>query len=162
MTRREWLEEAGRWLRQAEHNREVAVHDRAGGFHSAACFWAQQAAEVGLKAFLYARGFDVRGHSVADLAQRAAELDPDFGRLAEEAAPLDQYYIPTRYPNGVAAPTIPARVFDRRDSDRALELAGRTLDVVARKIEFLRAWLKEAERKKCERAGDVGGFATGF
>ncbi|MDI6825154.1 MAG: HEPN domain-containing protein [Bacillota bacterium] len=162
MTRREWLEEAERWQRQAEHNREVAIHDRAGGFHSAACFWAQQAAEVGLKAFLYARGFDVRGHSVADLAQRAAELDPDFGRLAEEAAPLDQYYIPTRYPNGVAAPGIPARVFDRWDSDRAVELAGKVLDLVSEKIGFFRAWLERAEQKKREHTKDVGGFAIGL
>ncbi|HHY95022.1 MAG TPA: HEPN domain-containing protein [Firmicutes bacterium] len=141
MTKREWVEEGERWLKQAESNREVAGHDQAGGFHNAACFWAQQAAEAALKAFLYARGFDVRGHSIADLAERAAGLDTGFGPLAEELAPLDQYYIPTRYPNGLAAPSIPARAFNRQDSSRALELADRVLAFVSEKIGLLRASL---------------------
>ena len=63
MTRRE--REARRWWRQARRDLEsadiIARHDR----HEVACFLAQQAAEKGLKAFLYAQGESpVLGHSL--------------------------------------------------------------------------------------------------
>ena len=83
-----------------------------------------------LKGFLYARGAEqVLGHSVADLVAECATLDAAFGQLRPQAAPLDQYYVPTRYPNSLPG-GIPAEAFDETDGRRALTLAGDVLALV--------------------------------
>jgi HEPN domain-containing protein len=123
-----------RWLRQAEHDLSDADYSLAGGRYSLACFLCQQAAEKALKALLYAAGAEqVLGHSVADLAEECGRLDGDLRALKAKAAPLDHYYIPTRYPNSLPG-GIPAEAFDQSDARRALSLAGEVIHLVKRKI----------------------------
>lgn len=126
--------EGFRWLRQAEHDLSDAEYSLAGSRYNLACFLCQQAAEKALKGFLYARGAEqVLGHSVADLAGECVRLDGDFGALKPQAAPLDQYYVPTRYPNSLPG-GIPAEAFDESDARRALGLAGRVIRLVKAKL----------------------------
>ncbi|HCW50591.1 MAG TPA: DNA-binding protein [Clostridiales bacterium] len=128
------LEEGRRWLAQAKDDITVSEHLLRGGFHNYACFFAQQAAEKALKAYLLAQGArEVRGHSVGDLCLDAARLDPAFEGLADEVTPLDKYYIPTRYPNGLPGGT-PSRAFDRVDSERALALARHAVAFVEERL----------------------------
>jgi len=123
-----------RWLEQAEADREGAQLLFDGGSHHLTCFVSQQVAEKALKAFLYAGGEEVViGHSVDQLCRWAAESDPSFGLLREEAASLDGYYIPTRYPNGLPD-SIPARVYTRGAATEALRLADLTLELVREKL----------------------------
>jgi HEPN domain-containing protein len=115
-------DEGDRWLRQAKQDLDDAQYARDGGRFHLTCFLAQQAAEKALKAYLYARGQTlVLGHSVARLCQDASVLNAEFADLKKKAAPLDKYYIPTRYPNGLPD-GIPAEAFDAVDAERALEL----------------------------------------
>lgn len=131
---KEATEEARRWFEQAEHDLKAADHSRCGGFHNVACFWAQQAAEKALKAFLHSKGVELLyEHSVADLTKRASKYDASFSRIRRNAALLDKYYIPTRYPNGLPG-GIPAEAFDDEDSTRALKLAHQVLETVREKI----------------------------
>jgi len=94
--------EARRWLRQAENDLafgELALRE---GFHSQACFVAQQTAEKALKSIAYAQGERlVLGHSIVELAKPLAAPVPELGKLREQAGLLDQYYVATRYPNGL-------------------------------------------------------------
>jgi len=123
-----------RWLRQAEHDLSDADYSRAGGRYNLACFLCQQAAEKALKAFLYSQGAEqVLGHSVAELATECGNLDGEFRALKPKAAPLDHYYLPTRYPNSLPG-GIPAEAFDESDAKRALALAGEVIGVVKRKL----------------------------
>jgi hypothetical protein len=46
--------------------------------------------------------------------------------LREGAQQLDQYYVPTRYPNGLPG-GVPAEVFTRRQADEVVSLARRFL-----------------------------------
>ena len=124
-----------RWLEQAEADRKGAQLLFDGGSYHLACFVAQQIAEKVLKAFLYARGEEfVVGHSVEALCRWAAEFDADFDRLREEVAPLDGYYIPTRYPNSLPD-SIPARVYTRAVAEEVLRLADKVLHLVQEKFE---------------------------
>lgn len=135
--RKEARVEANRWLEQARANLDVARYNVQGNYHFAACFWAQQAAEQALKAFLYAQGQRfVHGHSVYDLAERCLEHDADLGLSPIALALLDRFYIPTRYPNGLPG-GIPAKVYTAADSQRALELADQTLQAVADRLALL-------------------------
>ena len=126
--------EGRRWLAQAEHDlafAELAMRER---FFAYACFHGQQAAEKALKAFLYARGAEqVLGHSVADLLVECAKLDETFAPLTPRAAPLDQYYVPTRYPNSLPG-GIPAEAFARVDAERALEMTREVVAAVKRRL----------------------------
>jgi HEPN domain-containing protein len=128
------LTEGRRWLEQADADRrgaEVLLH---GEIYHLVCFLGQQVAEKAIKAFLYAAGEDlVVGHSVEALCRWAARYDADFERLREVAGPLDGYYIPTRYPNGLPD-SIPARVYHRASADQVLALCDQVLDLVRQKL----------------------------
>lgn len=53
--------------------------------------------------------------------------------MKPKAAPLDHYYLPTRYPNSLPG-GIPAEAFDESDALRALQLARDVIGVVKRKL----------------------------
>ncbi len=88
------------WLRQAVRDLEQAEDSRASGRHEWACFAAHQAAEKAVKALHLALGQEAWGHVVATLL---AELPAARGApagLLERARVLDNFYVPSRYPNG--------------------------------------------------------------
>lgn len=123
-------DESRRWFRQSEMDLDDARFASSGKRYHLACFLAQQAAEKALKAFIYHMGAEsVWGHSVAELCHDAAELDRGFAELAADAAPLDKYYIPTRYPNGLPG-GIPSLAFSAGDADMAIDMASRVLSFV--------------------------------
>lgn len=126
--------EARRWLAQGEHELSAARYTAGGGFHAMACFQSQQAAEKFLKAFLISRGRRrILEHSITELVQRCAELEPDFAALREPARELDRFYIPTRYPDALPGGA-PFEVFAADDSARGLEKAERIAAFVRTKI----------------------------
>ena len=103
--------EAERWLRQAENDLAFAELGAREGFPAQACFTSQQAAEKALKAIHYLSGERfVPGHSLVELLETAEEPSGRLVQLQDSARQLDQYYIPTRYPNGLPG-GIPAEVF---------------------------------------------------
>jgi len=132
--KREAAVEGLRWLEQAEADRKGAQLLLDGGSYHLACFVGQQVTEKALKAFIYAQGEEfVVGHSVEALCRWAAEFDTDFEGLREMVAPLDGYYIPTRYPNGLPD-SIPARVYTRKVAEEVLRLADEALGLVRKKL----------------------------
>ena len=90
----DWLTQARRDLAQAEASRIESRHEWA-------CFAAHQAAEKAVKAVHLHHGSEVWGHIVTRLLQQLAVAPPDG--LIEQARVLDNFYVPTRYPNGHAA-----------------------------------------------------------
>ena len=126
-------DEAERWLRQAESDLAFAALGAREGFPAQACFTSQQAAEKALKAVLHLSGARfVPEPSVLELLDRAVAATTDaiadadaapLGRLRDSARQLDQYYIPTRYPNGLPG-GIPAEVFTGSQAEDAVDRAG--------------------------------------
>lgn len=126
--------EGRRWQRQAERDLDDARYAFDGQRYNLACFLAQQAAEKALKAYLYAQEVElVWGHSVRELCTMAATFDPAFEELGRKVAPLDQYYIPTRCPNGLPG-GVPFEAYNAEDGQRALRLAGSVLDAVRERL----------------------------
>ncbi|MFQ6099941.1 MAG: HEPN domain-containing protein [Anaerolineae bacterium] len=106
------VDEAHRWLIHAQDEYQDAEDLRERGRFYLALFHFQQAAEKALKAFLYAHTDDRRvffTHSVLELVQAAAALDSTLADLGK-ASRLDQYYILTRYPNGLPG-GVPSRFY---------------------------------------------------
>ncbi len=126
--------EGQRWLSQSVRDLDDAVYARDGKRYNLCCFLAQQAAEKAIKAFLYANGAEsVWGHSVAELCEDSSALDPSFKNLKKKAAPLDRFYIPTRYPNGLPG-GIPADAYIDEDAERALAMAEKVISFIKKKM----------------------------
>ena len=120
-------EEARRWFAQAENDLEFARLALREKFFHQACFIAQQSAEKSVKAIGYGLGDrTIIGHSVVALAERYAAQVEGLGRLMEDAGILDQFYIPTRYPNGLPG-GVPFAAFHEPQARAAIEAAERFL-----------------------------------
>ncbi|MDA2925397.1 HEPN domain-containing protein [Acidobacteria bacterium AH-259-L09] len=93
--------EAGlRWLRQAQHDLNIARGHQERGEYSNACFMAEQATQKALKAFLFAQGQrSIPIHSVAQLAERCAQIDQEFRNHIAPGRVLDPRlgYTQSRY-----------------------------------------------------------------
>ena len=137
MSRTKNQHQAERWLQTAEEDWNAAQVLLNNGMYAQACFYAQQSGEKAVKSLWYLVDADPWGHSaqrlIAEFPRRAeiADLDVWLGY----GALLDQFYIPTRYPNGLPDLT-PGQVYRLEDSRRSLETA-QALIVACRK------WLEE-------------------
>ena len=124
--------EAERWRRQAVNDLEfarVAVRER---FYAQACFIAQQAAEKAVKAVAYGLGErTVIGHSLVTLISRYRDRVSELNHLQELAGILDQYYVPTRYPNGLAG-GVPFEAFGESQAAAAVDAADRFVQLAER------------------------------
>lgn len=126
--------EAIRWLTQAEEEFKDASFLKKSGRYYLSLFLCQQSAEKALKAFIYLKEEEpIFSHSVASLLKLAISIDADFKPL-KDAKRLDDYYIPTRYPNGLPG-EIPSRYYDDPEEvERALASCKKILELVRRKI----------------------------
>jgi HEPN domain-containing protein len=123
--------EARRWWQQAQADLTVVHTLCAAGHHAAACFQSQQAAEKAVKAVLFAHGARVvLGPSVHELVRQCAAHDATFEHVVEPAALLDQFYISTRYPNGLPFPAVPSETFTNAQASTAQDAAAQIMAVV--------------------------------
>jgi len=87
------------WLAQAQRDFEHAEQSRGAGRHEWACFAAQQAAEKAVKALHLHAGQEHWGHVVAKALRELPATVSVPADLVEKARVLDNFYVPTRYPN---------------------------------------------------------------
>lgn len=135
--KREFSEEAKRWFLQAKDEFMDAEDLRIRKRFYLALFHFQQAAEKALKGYLYSvipseEVFFT--HSIYELIQMASEQDSDFKNIID-AGRLDEYYIPTRYPNGLPG-SIPSRFYnDPKEAEEAMSLAKKVIELIGVKLE---------------------------
>jgi HEPN domain-containing protein len=96
---------------------------------------AEQAAQKALKGFLLAQGQRaIALHSVAQLAERCAQFDADFAVHVFPGRLLDQYYIPTRYPDALAPPAVPFESYTQEQGERAVAAVQAIVSLVTQKV----------------------------
>ncbi len=129
---REPSREGDRWLKQAESDLAYAELGLREGFFAQACFQCQQVCEKAIKAVRYARGERaVLGHALVELAASLEAME----EFRESLAVLDQYYVPTRYPNGLPG-GIPSDVYTRGQATSAVEFARHVVAAVRAELRF--------------------------
>ena len=117
-------EEFERWVKQARHELEAARKDIENRFFADACYSAEQAAQKALKGYLYLKGArSVWKHSVKELLDECTKFDPAFAAHADAGRVLDQYYIPTRYPDALAPPAGPFESYTETQAKESIVLA---------------------------------------
>ena len=116
-------DEYARWMRQAVHTLSSISADMGYGSYDWACFKAQQAAKLALKALLRAVGRPAFGHNLVQLYRDAQEL---CGRSSDEltlcVGYLDKLYVPPRYPDAFPEGS-PFERFTRQEAEMALRCA---------------------------------------
>jgi len=118
--------EFDRWFSQAAYDLGAAENSLKSKDFEWSCFQSQQAAEKALKAFLYLKGKRLLAtHSVKKLIELSIKVEPRF-KAVFNAKELDQYYIPTRYPNGLPD-EIPHEFYTTED---ALKCVNHTKDII--------------------------------
>ncbi len=123
--------EAERWLLQAEDDLEAVEGLIAISKYAQACFLAQQSAEKSLKGVGYFLNKILWGHSVKKLIDELREeesIKSKFASIYNDAVILDQYYIPTRYPNGLPD-ILPKEAYTKDNAETALKITKEIIKV---------------------------------
>lgn len=91
------------FCRQAMSDLEVGRIVFEAGKWSYACFLSQQSSEKSLKALYYYFDLDVEGrYGLSEICKGLPEeTRKDFGPLRDDLLVLNQYYLPTRYPDAL-------------------------------------------------------------
>ncbi len=129
-------EEAMRWFTHAKDEFIDADELRKRGRFYLALFHFQQSVDKAIKAFLYLNVKSIEvffTHSINDLIKIAIDIDTEFKKVVS-VKKLDQYYIPTRYPNGLPG-GIPSRYYDDpKEAEDAMLLAKKAIELIEMKI----------------------------
>jgi HEPN domain-containing protein len=126
-------ERSGDWFLQAERDLEQARESRESGRHEWACFASHQAAEKAVKALHLFLKQEAWGHVVARLLVELPEVLSVPEDLVDRARLLDNFYIPTRYPNGHPSGA-PFEHYGLLQSNQAIEYASQIIEFVRSKM----------------------------
>ena len=118
--------DAQRWLTFVEQDLRMAELALGAEIFNQTCFHAQQCVEKCLKACLTAGGELVpRTHLIADLLQQmSARAQAAVAGVEEDLLALDQFYIPTRYPDALPG-SLPEGLPQQPHAEMALATARR-------------------------------------
>ncbi len=117
------------WLRQSLRDLEQAEDSMAAERHEWACFAAHQAAGKAVKALHLHHRQEAWGHVIARLPQQLPEPVSVPDSMVERGRVLDNYYIPSRYPNGHPEGA-PFEHYGPLQSEKAVEYARQIIDFV--------------------------------
>lgn len=119
------------WLDRAADDLAVGRLALKEGYAAHSCFLAHQAFEKSLKAFLMKRrAGHPRTHKLVDLVTECATFDEALTALLDGAIVLDQYYIPTRYPDATPG-TLAEGLPSEKQAKQALRIAQDAFDTLA-------------------------------
>jgi len=117
-----------RWLSQAENDLGAAQLMVERAFYAQACFMCHQVAEKALKALAYYRGDRyVLGHSLIELLREIVGTFPEMSQFESLMGVLNQYYVPTRYPDALPGGT-PFETYNQRQAEEAVGGASSLVD----------------------------------
>ena len=94
------MSDSSRWVELALEDEKMADLAYGEKLYNQVCFHCQQGAEKFLKAFLVEKqGKFPKIHSLIELLGLASSLDRSLNALKSDCLYLDQFYVPTRYPD---------------------------------------------------------------
>ena len=123
-----------KWLAQANDDLAFAKLGIKEGFPSQVCFLSQQVVEKSFKAFLLAKNRPYpRLHKVVELATLCKEITNKLTTFKNDLKILDEFYIPTRYPDAVPG-SLPTGLPSEQDAQHALQTAQKILELIEQEI----------------------------
>lgn len=123
-----------KWLAKAEEDLAFANLGLREKYFSQVCFLSQQVVEKSFKAFLISKGHAYpRLHKVLALASLCREIKKDIEPYRSDLKLLDEFYIPTRYPDAIPG-GLSSGFPDEKDARQAIEVARKILTLVRGKV----------------------------
>jgi HEPN domain-containing protein len=117
------------WLNQALRDLEQAKDSKTSQRHEWACFASHQAAEKAVKALHLKYKQETWGHMISKLLSELPESISLPNELVDKAKILDNYYIPSRYPNSHPEGA-PYEFFGLKQSEEAIKYASEIIEFV--------------------------------
>ncbi len=118
-----------KWIEKAEENLRAAEVLMERGMYAAACFHAQQAAEMALKGLLInLAGIQPLTHSLVEIAERVREHSTIILPHVSELRWLQEHYLQTRYPNARLSEYV------AEEAERAVRIAAEVVKAVSEEI----------------------------
>ncbi|HHW10126.1 MAG TPA: HEPN domain-containing protein [Firmicutes bacterium] len=121
------------WLNQAQRDYQHAVNSHTSQIYEWACFAAHQAAEKAVKALHLFIGQEAWGHVIAKLLRELPECIQVPVELIDKAMVLDNFYIPSRYPDSHPEGA-PFEHYGALQSKEGIAYAGEILEFVRTKM----------------------------
>jgi len=110
---------------------EIALREK---IYNQSCFHCQQAAEKLLKGYLLAKNQEVpKIHFLDELLNLCVKSDSSFEDLREGCARLDDYYLPTRYPDALPG-TLPEGLPEENDAVEAVAFTQKIEQFVLKRL----------------------------
>lgn len=126
------MDKRNNWFKFAQEDLMVAKLSFDGKIYNQACFHSQQGIEKMLKGFLKTNDKNVpRVHSLAQLLTLCVEIDSNFETLRADCVKLDDYYIPTRYPDALPG-MLPEGLPDEDDAQKAISILEEVIEFVTK------------------------------
>lgn len=123
-----------RWLEKAEDDLRFARLGLKESFFNQVCFLSQQAVEKTLKAFLVSKNeLYPKTHKLVDLAVACLKHENGLEKFMKELRVLDEYYIPTRYPDAIPG-SVKGYMPTKKQAEEALGIAEKVLKYVIERI----------------------------
>lgn len=123
------------WLFFAKSDLKLAKKALEEGIYHLACFHAQQAAEKLLKTCLAAANKTIpKLHSLVDIYERIQPFYPEIEQYRSDLETLDQYYIPTRYPDALPG-TLPEGLPTEQHAQNAIAAVDDLFELIKKFLE---------------------------
>ncbi len=120
------------WLDKASEDLVVARLVFQENHLAHTCFLSQQSVEKALKAYLIAETNQYpRTHKLVDLLQKCLAIESGFSQFLAACVSVDQYYIPTRYPDGTPG-GLTSGLPSAEQSQKAMKVADEILQYVVK------------------------------
>lgn len=127
------MKKMGNWFKFANEDLIVAQVSLEKGIYNQTCFHAHQRVEKMLKGYLAKKDKDVpKTRFISVLLKLCAQIDENFKALVSRCIKLDDYYIPTRYPDAIPG-ILPEGMPTEKDAQEALLILKEIIDFVKNK-----------------------------
>lgn len=122
------------WLFFADSDLKLAEISYKEHIYHLACFHGQQAVEKMFKAVLAYHGTSIpKLHSLGELYEQTITFLPECREYKEQIKEMDQYYIPTRYPDALPG-SLAEGLPNEDDAQRVIEVANIMREVLREKF----------------------------
>ncbi len=116
------MKEQNRWFEFANEDYIVAQASLQRKIYNQVCFHSHQGVEKLLKGYLYSKNKDIpKTHSIGMLLKLCAKIDKKFTGMIDRCIKLDDYYIPTRYPDALPG-ALPDGLPAKEDAEESLSV----------------------------------------
>jgi len=126
------MKEENKWFAFAREDLIVAQASLEKEVYNQVCFHSHQGVEKTLKGYLAAKDRDIpKTHFISALLKLCFQIDGNFKGLINRCLKLDDYYIPTRYPDALPG-TLPEGIPTKEDAQEAISILEEMMDFVAK------------------------------